>query len=207
VSDFVLTPRLALDSILVPGHHGADVNPPGVIIAEQSGLALASVMARKGRTAELAVRVKERFATELPMTPRRVADGPVHFIWAGPSKWLAAAPDQSPSTFESHLREALTGLASVTSQSDGRSIVRVSGAKARQALAKGVPLDLDPRAFGPGDTALTVVAHINVHFWQSDPAPAYNFAVFRSFARSFCEWLIDAGSEFGVEVEKPGRFR
>ena len=201
MSDFALTPRSALDSVLVPGRYGAPLNLPGVIISEQSGMALASVMARQGKTAELAARVKQRFATDLPTTPRRVADGPVHFIWAGPAKWLAAAPDQPPATFESRLREDLMGVASVTSQSDGRSIVRVSGAKARQALAKGVPLDLDARAFAPGDTALTVVAHINVHLWQSDPAPVYDFAVFCSFARSFCEWLIDAGSEFGVEVK------
>jgi sarcosine oxidase subunit gamma len=200
VSDFALTPRSALERALTPGHCGAEVDVPGVTLSEHSGLALASVMARKGKSLELAARVKERFAIDLPMTPRRAADGPVHFIWAGPGRWLAAAPDQSPATFESDLRGALLGLASVTSQSDGRSIIRVSGPKAREALAKGVPLDLDPRAFGPGDTAMTVVAHINVHLWQCDTAPTYDFAVFRSFAGSFCEWLLDAAAEFGVKV-------
>jgi methylglutamate dehydrogenase subunit D len=203
VSDLVLTPRSALDRVLVPGHYGAEGDVPGVTLAEHTGLALASVMAGKGKSMELAARVKERFATDLPMTPRRVADGRIDFIWAGPGRWLAAAPNQSPGTFESHLREALSGLASVTSQSDGRSIIRVSGPKARDALAKGVPLDLDPRAFGPGDTAMTVVAHINVHLWQSDIAPTYDFAVFRSFAGSFCEWLLDAAAEFGVLVAGP----
>jgi methylglutamate dehydrogenase subunit D len=160
-------------------------------------------MARRGKSTELAARVKERFATELPLTPRRVADSRIHFISAGPGRWLAAAPNQSPVTFESDLREALSGLASVASQSDGRSIVRVSGPKARDALAKGVPLDLDPAVFGPGDTAMTVVAHINVHLWQIDTAPTYDFAVFRSFAGSFCEWLLDAAAEFGVLVPGP----
>jgi sarcosine oxidase subunit gamma len=184
----------------VPGHYGAEVDVPGVTISEHSGLALASVMARKGKPAELAARIKERFAIDLPMAPRRAAAGPVQFIWAGPGRWLAAAPDLSPITFESDLRGALAGLASVTGQSDGRSIIRVSGPRAREALAKGVPLDLDPRAFAPDDTAMTVVAHINVHLWQCDAAPTYDFAVFRSFAGSFCEWLLDAAAEFGVKV-------
>lgn len=201
MSDLVLTPRSALDRVLVPGRHGAETDAPGVIIAERTGLALASVMARKNKSAELAACVRERFAIELPVTPRRVAGDALYFIWAGPGRWLAAAPGRSPVTFESDMRAALAGLASVTSQSDGRTIIRISGPKAREALAKGVPLDLDPRAFGPGDTAMTVVAHINVHLWQSDAAPVYEFAVFRSFAGSFCEWLLDAAAEFGVTVQ------
>lgn len=201
--DFVLAPRSALDRVLVPGHYGAEGDVPGVTIAEHTELALASVMARKGKAIELAARVKEHFTTDLPMTPRRTADGRVHFIWAGPGRWLAAAPNQPPGTFESDLREALSGLAAVTSQSDGRSIIRVSGPKTREALAKGVPLDLDPRVFAPGDTAMTVVAHINVHLWQTDAAPTYDFAVFRSFVGSFCEWLLDAAAEFGIEVLAP----
>ncbi len=200
MSDFALSPRSALERVLLPGHYGAEVDVTGVTISERTGLALASVMACKDKTADLAARVKERFAIILPMTPRRAVDEGVHFIWAGPGLWLAAAPDQSPMTFESDLRDALAGLASVTGQSDGRSIIRVSGPKAREALAKGVPLDLDPRVFAPDDTAMTVVAHINVHLWQCDAAPTYDFVVFRSFAGSFCEWLLDAAAEFGVKV-------
>jgi methylglutamate dehydrogenase subunit D len=200
VPDLVLTPRSALDRVLMPGHYGAEADVPGVTLSEHTGLALASVMARKGKTMELSARVKECFASDLPVTPRFVADGEIHFIWAGSGRWLAAATHQSPTAFERHLRETLSGLASVSGQSDGRSIIRISGPKAREALAKGVPLDLDPRAFGPGDTAMTVVAHINVHLWQNDAAPTYDFAVFRSFAGSFCEWLLDASAEFGVRV-------
>jgi sarcosine oxidase subunit gamma len=200
VSDLVLTPRSALDRVLVPGHYGVEAEVGGVVISERAGTALASVMARKGKAADLCARAKERFGVDLPMTPRRAAEGRIHFIWAGPGRWLAEAPDEVPSTFERSLREVLCGLASVTSQSDGRSIIRISGPKAREVLAKGVPLDLDPRVFGPGDTAMTVVGHINVHFWQTDTVPTYDFAVFRSFAASFCEWLLDAAAEFGALV-------
>jgi methylglutamate dehydrogenase subunit D len=200
VSDLILMQRSALDRVLVPGHYGVEADVPGVVISEHTGSALASVMGRKGKTADLCTRVREQFGVDLPMTPRRVADSQVHFIWAGPERWLAEAPNEMPSTFERNLREATSGLASVTSQSDGRSIIRISGPKAREVLAKGVPLDLDSSAFGPGDTAMTVVGHINVHLWQTDAVPTYDFAVFRSFAASFCEWLLDASAEFGVLV-------
>jgi methylglutamate dehydrogenase subunit D len=54
--------------------------------------------------------------------------------------------------------------------------------------------------FGPGDTALTLAGHINVHFWQLDLTPTYEFAVLRSFAASFCEWLFAAAAKYGVLV-------
>jgi sarcosine oxidase subunit gamma len=48
---------------------------------------------------------------------------------------------------------------------------------------------------------VTIVAHVAVHFWQCDATPTYEFVVFRSFAADFWRWLVDAGAEFGVEVE------
>src|ERR1700735_2401304 len=116
VSDLVLTPRSALDRVLVPGHYGAEGDAPGITISEQTDLALATVMARKGQSAELSARVKALFAVELPMTPRHAATSQVHFIWTGPGRWLAATRNRSPSIFEGDLRQAFSGLASVTSQ-------------------------------------------------------------------------------------------
>ena len=67
-------------------------------------------------------------------------------------------------------------------QSDGRTIVRISGASARDALAKGAFVDLHQSAFRPGDAAITTIGHIGVHFWQIDEVPTYECAMFRSFA-------------------------
>ena len=198
--DMVLTPRSALGRVLAPGRYGAEVGEPGITVSERGGLALVSIMARKGKTADLGARIKDRFGIDLPLTPRRAGDGSIHFIWCGPDRWLAETSAETPRHFERSLREAASGFASVSNQSDGRSVIRVSGAKAREMLAKGVPLDLDPRVFRPGDTAMTVVAHINVHFWQRDATPSYDFAVFRSFAASFGQWLLDAAAEIGVIV-------
>lgn len=200
MSNHALTPRSALNDVLVPGHYGAESGAPGVTIRERRGLALASVTVRKGKTADLVIRVKERFSAELPLTPRRTSGSQVFLAWAGPGRWLVEAANLAPAAFECDLRNALSDLASVTSQSDGRTIIRVKGPKAREVLSRGVPLDLDPRVFAPGDTALTVVAHMNAHLWQCDTTPTYDFAVFRSYAVSFCNWLLNAAAQFGAEV-------
>jgi len=63
-----------------------------------------------------------------------------------------------------------------------------------------IPIDLDPQVFGPGDIALTLVGHINVHLWQADRTPTYEFAVPCSFAASFCEWLFAASAKYGLLV-------
>jgi methylglutamate dehydrogenase subunit D len=200
VPDPALSPRSPLDRVVASGYHGVKHEAPGVVIALRADLALAAIMARKDRTVDLCARVREIHGIDLPLTPRLIAATAADFIWAGPGRWLAATPREAPQTFEAGLRSALSGLASVTGQSDGRSIIHVAGPKARETLAKGLPLDLDSRAFGPNDVTLSVVGHINVHFWQREATPSYEFAVVRSFAASFCGWLMEAAAEFGVAV-------
>lgn len=195
-----LIPRSGLERIAVPGRFGAP-GEVGVTLALRTDLALATTMARKGYADALAQRVRAAFGLDLPMEPRRVAAGPIAFAWAGPGHWLASAEGAKGPAFETRLRHELAGLASVSDQSDGRIVVRVSGPRICDTLAKGVMIDLHPRAFGPGDAAVTSVAHIGVHLWQVDAAPTYDFAVPRSLAAAFWHWLVESAAEFGGAIE------
>ena len=85
-------------------------------------------------------------------------------------------------------------------QSDGRALMRLSGSRVRDLLAKGCPIDLHPRAFKGGDVALTTISHIGVHLWQVDDAPTYDLALMRSMAESFWSWLDASAAEFGYSV-------
>jgi len=199
VPSLTLTPVSSLGSLALPAVRDAAA-PPGVTIAERTGVSLCSVLARKGAEGELADRVRHVFGVELPRAPHCTATAPVGFAWAGPAQWLALGEEADGRTFELQLRSSLARVAAVMDQSGSRTIVRISGPRARDALAKGVHIDLDPRAFRPGDAAVTAVAHVGVHFWQVDAAPTYEFAVLCSFAVSFWEWIADAAAEFGVAV-------
>jgi heterotetrameric sarcosine oxidase gamma subunit len=137
------------------------------------------------------------------MRSRRTASGSLALVWAGPGHWLAVAVGSDGSSFEELLRHDLSNLASISDQSDGRVVVRIAGTRVRDALAKGVPVDLNPRVFAAGDAAVTTVGHIGVHLWQLDEAPTYEFAVFRSYAAAFWRWLIASAAEFGVAVKGP----
>jgi heterotetrameric sarcosine oxidase gamma subunit len=198
VASWTLVPRSGLEHLV--GVRGAPEQNAGVTLALRSDLALATVMVRSNQHAALAARVRDAFGLDLPTSPRRAACGPVAFAWAGPGQWLAMAEGADALTFEARLRVSLSELCAISRQSDGRTVIRVGGHKARAALAKGMPIDLDPRAFGPDATALTHVDHMAVHLWRIDAPPAYELAVFRSYAAALWEWLVDASGEFGVAV-------
>jgi methylglutamate dehydrogenase subunit D len=206
VADVSLFPRSGLEHLLRPGTRGGYAGEPGVTVALRTDLALAYVLARNGRTDALQQRVQDRFGLALPMIAERAADESIpsldglSFIWAGPGRWLARAPAQAGAGLEATLRSELSAVASVINQTDGRCVFRIAGPRVREVLAKGVPIDLDERVFRPGDTALTLVGHVSVHLWQVDPVPTYEFAVPRSFAASFCEWLFAAAASNGLLI-------
>jgi sarcosine oxidase subunit gamma len=189
----------ALDGAVTPGRHGRRAGDPGVIATEVRSVGLALIAARKGQRASLGDAVRSSFGVELPDTPRRVAGRDMAFIWCGPDQWLAHM-EPAPATGMEAVLAPLAGMASLVDQSHGRIVLRVTGPRVRDALAKGFPIDLHPRAFKPGDTAITAVAHIGAQIWQTDDAPTYEIAVARAFARSFWHWLEASAAEYGLEL-------
>ena len=187
-----LTPRSGLEDILAFDQH----QYAGVTLAVRHGVALASVCVRRGKLDALVARVRDTFG--LPLRDGReclLADS-IGFIWAGPGQWLAMADTEDVATFERRLLAALGNLASVSDQSHACTIIRVAGARARDVLAKGVPIDLHVNSFRLGQAAITTVGHIRLHIWQVDETPTYELIVTRSLAVSFWHWLTAAAAEF-----------
>jgi len=189
----------ALEGFAAPGRHGRRTDDPGVIVGEIRGAGLATVTARKGRHAALLGAARSAFGVELPSSPRRVEGRDLAFVWSGPDQWLACRHPAPAEGMEALLATAFAGLASVVDQSHGRTLLCVTGPHVRDALAKGVPIDLHPRAFEVGHAAATLVSHIPVHLWQIDDRPTYEFAVARSLAASFWHWLATSAAEYGLE--------
>ncbi|MFE0752321.1 sarcosine oxidase subunit gamma [Inquilinus sp. NPDC058860] len=192
-----LTPRSAF--IGLPGRSGRTEGEPGVIVRPRDDFTMAKLIARKSRAGDLAAAIRARYGLDLPTTPKRVAQGGLAVIWSGPGQWLAVAEDGRDLARE--LSDAIGAFAAVSDQSDGLAVLRVSGPRARDALIKGVGLDLHPRAFAPGDAAVTMIAHIGAQLWQLDDRPSYEVAIYRSFAGSLWRWLEASAAEFGCTVE------
>ena len=190
----------ALYGVVLPGRYGQQGGAPGVSATELTGFELATLTARKGRSKELAQAVSDVFSLDLPMTPRLV-DGPaITMLWTGSYQWLAIAKQVPPQGIVKLLAGPLQPHAAIADQSHARTILRLTGPRVRDCLAKGIPIDLHPRTFKPGDTAATVVAHIGIQIWQTDSDPTYEVAVFRGFAVSLWRWLEVSAAEYGLEL-------
>jgi sarcosine oxidase subunit gamma len=96
-------------------------------------------------------------------------------LWNGLSSWL-------------FLDEKPTLPGAVTEQSDGFSLLAVSGERGVEILKK--LLAIDSERFGPDDVALTQAAHIPVKLWRE--GDAFILACFRSYAVSLHHALVHA---------------
>jgi len=200
VSDRTLHPLSALSGIAVPGRYGKEEGEPSVVITELAGLGLSTVACRKGQASALSAAVGKAYSVDLPANSRAEQGAAVRFIGYGPGQWLAVSESLANEALASELAAKLQGLASVSDQSGGRTVLRVSGNRARDVLAKGLPLDLDPRAFPLGSAATSAISHIGVQLWQADDTRSYDIAIFRSLSESFWRWLTASAAEFGYEV-------
>ena len=185
------------------GRYGKRDGGAGVTISERIGLGLATVAARKGQARALQDRVREAYGVDLPQTSRVVVGRDVSFVGYGPGQWLAVSETLASEALARDLAERLKGLASISDQSSGRTVIRVSGPRARDVLAKGLPIDLDPRAFPLGSAATSTISLMGVQLWQADDTRSYDIAVFRSLSESFWRWLAASAAEFGYEVVAP----
>ena len=167
-----------LADIALQGRFGADKGAPGVEFRVRHPLSIVTVIARHGKGKAVAATLKSYAAQ-----------------WAGPDQYFVTGEG----ALYHEVRAALHGIASVSDQSHGRIIIRITGPKARAVLAKGTPVDLYPDEFPVGKSAMTQMAHVGVHLTRVG-ADAYDLSVFRGFSESFWEWLTEQAEEFGYQV-------
>jgi sarcosine oxidase subunit gamma len=201
MAEFALKARSAFAGLAVPGRYGKlSAGEPQVVVAGRPNLTVTQLSAFHGKTDEIGQALAREAGLELPSGPKRVQAEGLSLIGVAPSQWLAIAEGEAANARLSRLSAALTGLASVVDQSDAKAILRLSGERVRDVLAKGCPLDLHPRAFTPEDAATTQIALIPCQLWQIDETPAFELAVPLSYAGSFWHWLAASAAEFGYEV-------
>ena len=137
----------------------------------------------------------------LPLAPNTVVDNAgLTVLWLGPDEWLIITPPNGESAIVESLEAALGDMfSSVTDTTGGQTVIRLSGPSARDLLAKGCPLDLHPRVFGPGRCAQTLVAKAMATIIHVDDAPTFDLVIRRSFADYLRAWLQDAAMESGLE--------
>ncbi len=195
-----LARRSPWDGVLLAGQHGARVDSVGMTIAPVQGNSICNVMALRNASPPVESAFWRGFDFELPEPGRFVTHDGLRMAWDGPGRWRACAEGLEEGELYNRLSKGVGASAGVVEQSHGLVAVRIVGAKTPAVLAKGTCVDLHRDQFGPGNCALTQIAHMGVHLSQLDDAPTYEIQLFRSMAGSFAEWLMASGGEYGIEV-------
>ena len=171
-----------------------------VTLAERPFITMVNL--RVDPASEAADRIEKALGAPLPRQCGHTTASDPHMVaWLGPDEWLVLSQTDAI-TVAGELRKALAAApGSAVDVSANRTTLELTGPAARQVLEKGCPLDLHPRAFGPGRAVSTTVGPVPVLLWQVDDAPTYRLLPRSSFADYLARWLIDAMAEYhGPEI-------
>ena len=192
-------------SPLLPADGDFIIDYKNVRLAERKALTLVQVLAFNGKHPDVAAAIGSAVGIKCSTEPGIVnSDGKTQVCWNGPNSWMIICSDAETGRAPGELFEALQNVVgdrgAAVDQSHGRCGLRLSGSRARQVMAKNTAIDLHPRAFGPGQCAMTSVAHMNATIIQVDDTPTYDVFVIRSLARSFAHAIEHACQEFASEA-------
>jgi heterotetrameric sarcosine oxidase gamma subunit len=127
-------------------------------------------------------------------------------VGAGPGEWLVlAAPGQQRELIDGlgELAAGSPSLASVVDLTSGRAAIRLDGEQSADLLAKECALDLGDRMCPNGTALRSGVAGVATDIVRDDRRGTRSFLLHceRSSGQYLFDALLDAGSEFGVDVD------
>jgi len=142
--------------------------------------------------------VEQVVGGKLPTVPNTSTFAGTSIItWVGPDEWLIFTADGAEQKMVPALREALAGIHSaVVDVSDYYTVLRVTGNRARDVLAKGCPLDLHPSKFQTGNCAGSLYNKATIRLVQMDDTPTFDIMVRWSYAEYLWKHLVKAAEEW-----------
>ena len=178
----------------------------GVIATERDGLGIVRIAACRAQAPQVAELFRAQFGVEPPNAPRRACLEEVGIAGIGPGTWLATREGTGNALAES-LQSLLGHCASISDQSDAYAIIRLTGPKVRETLAKLIPIDIHARSFHVSDVAQTVCGYMTVTLWRLEDTvrgdPAFEIWAGRSLAVSLHQAISHGAAEFGFVREIP----
>ena len=173
---------------------GAGAAPAGVTLAPARA-DIVELSALRER-AHVLKALAARRAMALPPLGRVVAARDTVSLCVRPERWLLLVAPATAGVTATRWQETCTAMAAVTDLSSGLHVLHVAGPRAREALARGCRLDLDPDVFPAGHAAATIIAQVAailaaLPMGMLILTPA-------STARHFREWLEGTARPFGL---------
>ncbi|MEM0923010.1 MAG: sarcosine oxidase subunit gamma [Pseudomonadota bacterium] len=163
---------------------------PDLAMAEHRPGSIWQITAWPDRLAEAGAAAAMACGADAAPGPLTAVDGakgellridPVRWLWVGET--AQTAPD-------------IGGAGTVLDLSHARTVIRITGARAPDLMARMVPLDLRPTAFGPGRVATSGIHHVAVTLQGRENG--VDLYCFRSFGRAIWEHLTETAAQFAL---------
>jgi heterotetrameric sarcosine oxidase gamma subunit len=125
-------------------------------------------------------------------------------VGSGPGEWLLLGPPGASAAVAGRVEEAPNEeMVSVFDATHGRALIRITGAQTVDLLAKVCGIDLSEEVTPDGAAFRSSVAKLvtDVVRDDRDGERSYLLHCERSSGQYLFDALIDAGDEFGIEVE------
>ncbi len=187
----------SLATVARSGRGGAATDTPGLVIAERWPLSIVQVSEIPGVAADRSA-LEAALGLLLPAPRKASVRNTRAALWVGPGRWFVV--EQRSGALAAALEQAATGSFAITDLSHSRTVLRLSGARMFDVLAKGCAVDLHPRRIAAGDSIVAGLARHAIVLHVVDAAPTVDVYVYRSFAQDLFEWLTGAAAEYGYEV-------
>jgi sarcosine oxidase subunit gamma len=135
--------------------------------------------------------LEKTLRSPLPRTPNRACGAAPRVFSLAPGDWMLVGGDPPEAGLPAAVSPALVHLADVT---DGRVAFELAGPRAGDLLAKGIPLDLHPRAFPQASCAQTRLAQ--THVLIDRPNDGFTLYADLSYAAHLIAWFQVAAAEY-----------
>jgi sarcosine oxidase subunit gamma len=148
--------------------------------------------------AQVDVRVEAALAPRapypLPTTPNTAWEGRTRAaLWLGPDEWLVLGPPGAQRDIVAELESVLAGLHhSIVDTTSNRVAIEIAGPRAKDLIALGCSLDLDPRSWRVGSCAQTLLARTQVVLHEREASTS--ILVRPSFANHLVDFLLDGAA-------------
>lgn len=141
---------------------------------------ITSVAPFAGKEKAVTAALKKAHGLGFPAPNTVLAKGEARIVWTGHDQAFLIDADPAP----------LAGIAALSDQSDGWTVLRLDGPQAEQVLARRVAVDLRPAAFGEGAAVRTALGHMMVVILRA--GAGFEILVFRSMARTAVQEIAEA---------------
>ncbi len=143
-------------------------------------------------------------ALGVPLGHARRDEQGVLVVGSGPGEWLLLGPPAGAGTLVQRAAALLDDrLVTVVDMTHGRALMRLTGVEAAACLAKVCAVDLSDRVTPDGRAFRSSVAKLATDVVRDDRDRVTSYLVHceRSSGQYLHDTLLDAGAEFGVDVD------